>query len=261
MVLIDSPTDLMATAGRQIPKVITRLENFNDPSTFRTDVNNRRFENLYEDDYLKGAYRKRVEELEQFAKDKNFWASTELDYEYEDAPESEKYEVMEKNALRKRRLEGRVSRPRLGNRRRLVAQRRQQDFERDSSGIYDYVDPLSFQDIYGSPSTYSEDRFTPLSEQFPLQPQQNPDSLTRRVANAIFNPVSSTIFAIVAVPLILAAVYWLFVVNGPTPVVKARIEDADELALHEVDEQPQDFKLDELAIKILKAFVPVVQQE
>ena len=52
---------------------------------------------------------------------------------------------MEKNALRKRRLEGRVSRPRLGNRRRLVAQRRQQDFERDSSGIYDYVDPLSFQ--------------------------------------------------------------------------------------------------------------------
>ena len=100
-----------------------------------------------------------------------------------------------------------------------------------------------------------------MSEQFPLQPQQNPDSLTRRVANAIFNPVSSTIFAIVAVPLILAAVYWLFVVNGPTPVVKARIEDADELALHEVDEQPQDFKLDELAIKILKAFVPVVQQE
>ena len=41
MVLIDSPTDLMATAGRQIPKVITRLENFNDPSTFRTDVNSK----------------------------------------------------------------------------------------------------------------------------------------------------------------------------------------------------------------------------
>ena len=34
------------------------------------------------------------------------------------------------------------------------------------------------------------------------------------------------IAAIIAVPVLLAAGYWLFVVNGPTPVVKARIDDA-----------------------------------
>ena len=48
-------------------------------------------------------------------------------------------------------------------------------------------------------------------------------TLTRRVADAIFNPLSSTIFTIVAIPLVIAAVYWLFVVNGPTPVVKVKL--------------------------------------
>ncbi len=51
-------------------------------------------------------------------------------------------------------------------------------------------------------------------------------SLTRRVANAIFSPVGRGLFAILAIPIMLAAGYYLFVVNGPTPVVKARIEDA-----------------------------------
>ena len=31
--------------------------------------------------------------------------------------------------------------------------------------------------------------------------------------------------AVLAVPILLAAGYWLLVVNGPTPVVKARIDD------------------------------------
>jgi hypothetical protein len=33
------------------------------------------------------------------------------------------------------------------------------------------------------------------------------------------------IAAVLAVPVLLAAGYWLLVVNGPTPVVKARIDD------------------------------------
>ena len=48
-------------------------------------------------------------------------------------------------------------------------------------------------------------------------------TITKRVADAIFNPLSSTIFTIVAIPLVIAAVYWLFVVNGPTPVVKVKL--------------------------------------
>ena len=52
-------------------------------------------------------------------------------------------------------------------------------------------------------------------------------SLTRRVMNVI-SPFSGNIVtfaAVLAVPILLAAGYWLLVVNGPTPVVKARIDD------------------------------------
>ena len=56
----------------------------------------------------------------------------------------------------------------------------------------------------------------------------------------------------------LAAVYWLFVVNGPTPVVKARIED-------EIDQNSTQFEdtfdLNQLFYRLLKLFVPVIQQE
>ena len=44
----------------------------------------------------------------------------------------------------------------------------------------------------------------------------------------VFSPFSGSIAAIaavLAVPVLLAAGYWLLVVNGPTPVVKARIDD------------------------------------
>lgn len=56
----------------------------------------------------------------------------------------------------------------------------------------------------------------------------------------------------------LAAVYWLFVVNGPTPVVKARIEDFE--AIEESQQQRDD--LTRLLFDILKTyFIPVIQQE
>lgn len=53
-----------------------------------------------------------------------------------------------------------------------------------------------------------------------LSPQQ--PSLTRRVADAVFSPFALGVATVVGIPLLLAAAYWLFVVNGPTPVVKAR---------------------------------------
>ena len=51
-----------------------------------------------------------------------------------------------------------------------------------------------------------------------------------------------------------AAAYWLFVVNGPTPVVKARIEDVP------LEDEETDWTA--IAFQILKTyFIPVIQQE
>ena len=69
--------------------------------------------------------------------------------------------------------------------------------------------------------------------------QQNQPPLTRRVANAVFSTTGLTIAALIGVPLVLAAAYWLFVVNGPTPVVRARQilnEDFMEYLLERVNE-------------------------
>ena len=77
MVLIDSPTDLMATATRQIPTSIRRAdfidrdERENSYLIDRDETGNREsMQNVY----LRGAYEKRLKELERFAEDKNFWA-------------------------------------------------------------------------------------------------------------------------------------------------------------------------------------------
>ena len=64
MVLIDSASDLMATAsGQNYPK----MENL-DYYDYYSDLR---------DVYLRGAYEKRVKDLETFAKDKNFWAAVQ----------------------------------------------------------------------------------------------------------------------------------------------------------------------------------------
>ena len=55
--------------------------------------------------------------------------------------------------------------------------------------------------------------------------------------------------------LFLAALYWLFVVNGPTPVVKARIEEVPI-------EQDTETDWTAIAFQILKMyFIPVIQQD
>lgn len=110
------------------------------------------------------------------------------------------------------------------------------------------MDPLSFSDIYGDPSS---------ADKSDLQPQQQlaQPTLVRRVATAIFNPTTSTIFTIVAIPIILAASYWLFVVNGPTPVVKARVEDLPDYS------DADEFDLSGFVYNLIKTYlIPVVQQ-
>ena len=87
------------------------------------------------------------------------------------------------------------------------------------------------------------------------------------MATSIFNPFSTTIFTVIAVPLMIAAAYWLFVVNGPTPVVKARIEDFEDISTNSLEQEEfsntdqYEFINQELLINLLKLFVPVVQQE
>ena len=51
------------------------------------------------------------------------------------------------------------------------------------------------------------------------------DRIIDGAIDAFFSIPVLTVVALVALPAILAASYWLFVVNGPTPVVKARITD------------------------------------
>ena len=53
------------------------------------------------------------------------------------------------------------------------------------------------------------------------QQTQTP-TLTRRVADLVFNSTSFSLLSLIGIPIALAAGYWLFVVNGPTPVVRAR---------------------------------------
>ena len=144
MVLIDSSTDLMATASRNAPT------NYNQ-DYYATN------EDSWLNNYLEGAYVKRVQDLEQFARDKT------LDYL---ASEPEVVEPEEHKELKKRRQ--RLPHPNLRKYRRPLRHRnpnnvhptsqRRQEFEEEKVGIYDYVDPLSYSDIYGSPSIINEEK-------------------------------------------------------------------------------------------------------
>jgi len=259
MGLIDSPTDLIATASRQIPQSNMKMERFGlaseDPTGTQFSSNDYDYLSSWQDDYLRGSYEKRVEDLEKFAQDKNFWASA-----VKEDDEDVKY-INPRETGRRQRFRPTLGRPK---RRRPIAHRRK-DYEYDKE--YDKVDPSTFSDIYGSSSTPPEDVY---QTGYQGDPNQDQNGLIKRVSNAIFNPLSETIFTIVAIPLIIAAVYWLFVVNGPTPVVKARIED---MPLQE-DVVEEKWKVDlldsfgvskvdwnDFLLQALKVFVPVTQKE
>jgi len=196
-----------------------------------------------------GAYEKRVQDLEQFAQDKNYdYLSVERDDRYD----SYDYDYYE-NQLRKRRLGPRRRKGGGGHQKNKKHQNQASPMSHfyEKEGVYDYVDPLSLSDIFSASSNTAEDKYDTLYEDYYV-PQQS-QSLTRRVANAIFNP---TLFAIVAIPLIIAASYWLFVVNGPTPVVKARIEEEVPNLENEENNWP------EIAYRLLKTyFFEVVTKE
>ena len=120
------------------------------------------------------------------------------------------------------------------------------------------MDPLTLSDIYGSPSSLDENTYggyySSNAQAAPTVP------LTRRVSDVFFSPVATTLFTLVAIPVMIAAIYWLFVVNGPTPVVKARVEPDTELLEEHVD-QPAAFDWAPIVHQILKLMVPVIEQE
>ena len=102
--------------------------------------------------------------------------------------------------------------------------------------FYDYETPTSdkkdyINDLYDESSDYfyvddkpgAIDKIS-FGNYKPLKPPQE-QSITKRVSNVLFSPLAITAFSVLALPFILGALYWLFVLNGPTPVVKARIDD------------------------------------
>ena len=80
---------------------------------------------------------------------------------------------------------------------------------------YDFEDPSAYdtesQDTGLAPTYYGGE-----------STNKKQPSITRRIANVIYSPVGIGVLSLIGIPFLLAAGYWLFVVNGPTPVVKAR---------------------------------------
>ena len=141
MVLIDSATDLMATASRAAPNYYEDYYSTN--------------ENSWLNNYLEGAYAKRVQDLEQFAKDKtlDFIASEPETLE----ERKDEFKKRRLPFLRKYKQQRRRPGP-LNRHRNIPTSQRRQEFEEEKVGIYDYVDPLSYSDIYGSPSVINEEK-------------------------------------------------------------------------------------------------------
>ena len=52
----------------------------------------------------------------------------------------------------------------------------------------------------------------------------------------MFSPLGTAVVAALFLPLLIFGLYWLFVVNGPTPVVKARIDTVTTEANNAIDE-------------------------
>ena len=124
------------------------------------------------------------------------------------------------------------------------------EYQNEAYNDYDESNPVP--DLISERRRYQPNRrrkpydyHTGYTEGHPQQPHQQLEqtpTLTRRVANMVFSPVGYGIAAVVGIPLLLAGLYWLFVVNGPTPVVRARYADDDSLALKLLDTEPAFMK-------------------
>ena len=87
------------------------------------------------------------------------------------------------------------------------------------------------------------------------QPSQQTPTLTRRIADLVFNPTSFSLFSLIGIPIALAAGYWLFVVNGPTPVVRAREGESGRM-----ERGGQEYGLAQILEAVLSAIVEQSQQ-
>lgn len=134
----------------------------------------------------------------------DYFEYSEDDFEYEEDEDVQQGYNRKPISTKNRRKK----KPPMKNR-----QRRPQHQQQRPSGIYDYEDPLMYDSV-------------PSKEMMMSEPTP---SITRRVMD-VFTPFSGgivAVFAVLSVPFLLAAGYWLLVVNGPTPIVKARIDDAE----------------------------------
>lgn len=86
------------------------------------------------------------------------------------------------------------------------------------------------------------------------QAQSATPTITRRVANAMFSPIGVGLASVIGIPVALAAIYWLFVVNGPTPVVRAR-QSKDQLGRNNDQRKYNKQFLDLIAEGLLKAML------
>lgn len=104
----------------------------------------------------------------------------------------------------------------------LISQRRKDGTPYDFLGPEDYYEYNNPHYEENSIDRYQTGGRPPLDQQ--IQP-----SITRRVANFFFSPSLLGLVAVIGIPSVIILLYWLFVENGPTPVVRARSEDDNEL--------------------------------
>jgi len=164
----------------------------------------------WRDIYLKGNLdNRRFVNLERRKSDRK--STNYLEYEEYDYDDGEEDDDEDKRYVRKpskKKNNRKRKRPMKDHRQRV------------KSRPYEYEDPESYEN-----SLLSKDKGSSHADQL----QQTPTTLTRRVTD-VLTPFSGgilTVIAVLAVPFLIAAGYWLLVVNGPTPVVKARIDDPD----------------------------------
>jgi hypothetical protein len=163
----------------------------------------------WRDIYLKGNWDPKVSStnMERQKSDRKSVNYVDYDeYEYEEEEDEDQAFIRRPQKKKNRR------------RKRPLKEHRPRQKPRPTSA-YEYEDPDSYEN-----SIVPKDK----GSSHPDQQQQSP-SLTRRVTD-VLTPFSGgilTVIAVLAVPFLIAAGYWLLVVNGPTPVVKARIDDPD----------------------------------
>ena len=93
------------------------------------------------------------------------------------------------------------------------------DRRRMDNNQYGHQDSNNWQQ--NDPGTEFYERYE-SSNSDQIADEKNDNSLTSRISSLATSPTFVMIFVVVGVPLAIGLAYWLLVVNGPTPVVRAR---------------------------------------